>query len=82
MPALQSLRTRTPRIVSHGCRIHGRVSSSVLGPDVVVDEGIEVIDSVVLGSSRISADVRRSIVDEGTDAVEEASGGDEPAVVA
>jgi len=54
----------------------------VLGPDVVVDEGIEVIDSVVLGSSRISADVRRSIVDEGADAVEEASGGDEPAVVA
>ena len=69
-------------LISPGCTVHGRVSGSVLGPDVVVDEGVDVIDSVVLGSSRIRADLRRSIVDEGVDAVEEARGGDEPAVVA
>ena len=69
-------------LISPGCRIAGRVAGSVLGPGVNVDQGVEVIDSVVLGRSRISADLRRAIVDEGADAVDEASGGDEPAVVA
>ncbi len=69
-------------LISPGCTVSGRVAHSVLGPGVVVDEGVEVVDSVVLGSSRISADIRRTIVDEGADVAQETSGSDEPAVVA
>lgn len=69
-------------LISPGCWIRGRVSRSVLGPGVVVDEGVEVVDSVVLGNSRIAADLRRAIVDEGADVVRETTGVDEPAIVA
>jgi ADP-glucose pyrophosphorylase len=54
----------------------------VLGPGVVVAEGVAVVDSVVLGGSLVGADIDRVIVDEGADVVEETTGGDEPAVIA
>jgi ADP-glucose pyrophosphorylase len=54
----------------------------VLGRGVLVAEGVSVVDSVVLGDSVIEADIERAIVDEGADVLEEATGGDEPAVIA
>ncbi len=69
-------------LISPGCTVRGRVAHSVLGPGVVVDQGVEVVDSVVLGAARIRADVRRAIVDEGTDVLHETSGANAPAVVA
>ena len=68
-------------LISPGCNVKGRVVRSVLGPGVVVDEGVEVIDSVVLGDSLIAADLRRAIIDEGANVEQETSGGDEPAVI-
>jgi ADP-glucose pyrophosphorylase len=49
---------------------------------VVVDEGVSVVDSVVLGRSQVGANLERAIVDLGADVVRTATGGDEPAVVA
>lgn len=69
-------------LISPGCNVKGRVVRSVLGPGVVVEEGVEVTDSVVLGDSLIAADARRAIINEGADVVQETSGGDEPAVIA
>jgi glucose-1-phosphate adenylyltransferase len=69
-------------LISPGCTVRGRVSHSVLGRGVVVEEGVEVVRSVVLGDSVIDADIERVIVDEGADVVVEATGGDEPAVIA
>ena len=61
--------------------MRGRVSRSVLGPGVAVEEGVEVVDSVVFGGSRVSANINRAIVDEDVDVVSETAGEDEPAVV-
>ena len=69
-------------LISPGCIVRGRVVRSVLGPGTIVEERVEVVDSVVLGGSRVAADLRRTIVDEGADVIEESRGGDEPAVVA
>lgn len=68
-------------LISPGCNVKGRVVRSVLGPGVVIEEGVEVTDSVVLGDSLIAADLRRAIIDEGANVEQEASGGDEPAVI-
>ena len=53
-------------ILSQGCRIFGRVERSVLSPDVVVEEGAVVKDSVLLGGVRVrkGARVEYSILDE------------------
>jgi len=69
-------------LISPGCTVRGRVSNSVLGRGVAVAEGVAVVDSVVLGDSLVGADIGRVIVDVGVDVVEEATGGDEPAVIA
>jgi glucose-1-phosphate adenylyltransferase len=52
-------------LVSPGCRVAGVVRRSVLGPGVVVEEGAEVVDSVVFADARIGAGatVHWSIVD-------------------
>ena len=68
-------------LISPGCIVRGKVTRSVLGPGVIVDEGVSVIDSVVLGRSRVSANLERAIVDLGADAEQAAVGADEPAVV-
>ena len=53
-------------LVTEGCLIHGSVKGSVLSAGVVVEEGAQVIDSVIMPSARIAkgAKVIRSIIAE------------------
>ena len=53
-------------LVTEGCQVRGKVQNSVLSAGVVVEEGAEVMDSVVMPFARIQkgAVVRRSIVAE------------------
>ena len=69
-------------LISAGCTVRGTVVRSVLGPGVVVEEGVSVVDSVVLGRSQVAANLECAIVDLGAAVVRTATGGDEPAVVA
>lgn len=52
-------------LISHGCRIRGRVAHSILSPGVVVREGAVVRDSVIMTDSVIEAGaiVERCIID-------------------
>ena len=52
-------------MLSPGCRVHGRVVSSVLSPGVIVEEGAEVHESVVLHDVVVKrgASVQTAIVD-------------------
>lgn len=61
--------------------VRGRVVRSVLGPDVRVEAGAVVEDSVVLGGTLVEAGarVRTSIVDTGARIGREAQVGDAPA---
>jgi glucose-1-phosphate adenylyltransferase len=51
--------------LSPGCRIYGKVSNTVISPGVVVEEGAEVSDSVLMHRVHVAAGVRitRAIVD-------------------
>ena len=62
-------------LLSPGCTVRGNVVRSVIGPGVTVEEGISVVDSVVLGRSHVGADLERAIVDLGADVVRPATGG-------
>ena len=66
--------------VSPGCRVSGRVHRSVLGPGVVVEEGAEVRNSVVLDDARVAAGaaVATAIVDAGATIAREARVGGDP----
>ena len=52
-------------LISDGCRIAGKVFRSVIGPGVVVEEGVEIRDSIVMEETRIGrgSRVERCIVD-------------------
>ena len=52
-------------LVSNGCIINGKVLNSVLSPHVYVEEGAQVIDSIVFDNTVIARDavVHRSIID-------------------
>jgi len=52
-------------LVANGCRIDGRVESSILFPGVRVARGAEVVDSVVMADTVIEAGarVRRAVLD-------------------
>ena len=52
-------------LVSNGCIINGSVFNSVLSPHVYVEEGAQVIDSIVFDDTIIAKDavVHRSIID-------------------
>ncbi|MCP4548776.1 MAG: NTP transferase domain-containing protein [bacterium] len=52
-------------LVSDGCRIEGSVVRSIIGPGVVIEEGAEVIDSIIMEDTHISQNCRieRSIID-------------------
>lgn len=52
-------------LIAPGCRVHGQVERSVLGPGVVVEEGATVRDSVLFGDTVVKAGavVERAIVD-------------------
>lgn len=53
-------------MINQGCKIYGAVTHSVLFHDVVVEEGAEVVDCVLLPGSRIGKNtkIRRVIVNE------------------
>ena len=53
-------------LLAPGCTLHGAVVGSIIGPDVVVESGALVEDSIILHGARIeaAAHVRRAIVDE------------------
>jgi glucose-1-phosphate adenylyltransferase len=52
-------------ILSEGCEVLGKVYDSVLGPDVIIEEGAVVKGSILMGSSVIGkgAFLERCIVD-------------------
>ncbi|WP_110241830.1 glucose-1-phosphate adenylyltransferase family protein [Nocardioides gilvus] len=56
-------------LLSPGCTVAGTVRRSVLGPDVVVEEGAVVEESVLIEGAvvRAGAQVRRSVVDAGSE---------------
>lgn len=55
-------------LIADGCEVHGHVSSSILGPRVIVEEGAVIKDSIIMGSCVISkgAKLDRCIIDEST----------------
>ena len=55
-------------LISEGCEIYGSVYNSVLGPDVCVDEGATVRDSIIMEGSVVgkNAYIERAIIDEYT----------------
>ena len=65
-------------LLSAGSRVAGTVVRSVIGPGVVVEEGAEVVESVLLGDTvvRSGARVTRSIVDTGCELLDGAVVGD------
>lgn len=54
-------------LIAPGCRIAGRVTRSVLGPGVRIEEGAEVSEAVLLGEASVGAGARveHAIVDAG-----------------
>lgn len=56
----------TESLLSPGCTVGGVVLNSILAPDVRVDEGAQVEDSIILHAAHIKtgAHVQRAIVDE------------------
>ena len=55
-------------IVGDGCEIYGEVHSSVIGSDVVIEEGAVVRDSIIMNSARIGKNtvLDRAIIAEGS----------------
>ncbi len=53
-------------IISDGCEVYGNVHGSVLSPDVIIEEGAEVKDSIIMYSTVIKrgAFIDRCIIDE------------------
>ena len=66
-------------MVALGCEIYGKVENSILGSNVVVEEGATVKDAVVLANSVIKAGatVSYSIIDENVTVGERATIGAE-----
>jgi glucose-1-phosphate adenylyltransferase len=64
-------------LLSAGSRVAGTVRRSVIGPGVVVEEGAEVVESVLFGDTvvRTGARVTRSIVDTGCELLDGADVG-------
>jgi glucose-1-phosphate adenylyltransferase len=55
-------------LVSSGCIIkNSKVANSILSPDVVMEQGCEIYDSIIMEGARIQSDVKikRSIIDKG-----------------
>lgn len=65
-------------LVSPGCDVRGRVTRSVLGPGVVVEEGAEVSDAVIFHEAviRRGARVARAVLDSEVEVGEGAAVGD------
>ncbi|HLM01545.1 MAG TPA: glucose-1-phosphate adenylyltransferase family protein [Pyrinomonadaceae bacterium] len=60
-------------LVAHGCRVHGKVSRSILSSGVAVEKGAEVKDSIILPGATIEKGVKieRVIVDAGVKVTKE-----------
>ena len=56
----------TESILSQGCRVYGRVERSVLSPNVIVERGAVVKDSILMSGARVKngAQVQYAILDE------------------
>lgn len=56
----------TTSLISEGCQIYGTVTNSVLGPEVIVEEGAYVHDSIILANCVIgrNSSVDKCIFDE------------------
>ena len=54
-------------LVSEGCEIYGSVFNSVLGPDVIVEEGAVIRDSIIMSDCYIGKNtgLERCIIDDG-----------------
>ena len=67
LPAhLKSGAAPTDSLISPGCVVSGKVTDSVLSPGVIIEEGAEVVGSILLHDARIKAGARvtRTVVDE------------------
>ncbi len=55
-------------LISEGCKIHGEVERSILGPGVVVEAGAKLCDSIIMEDTHILAGsvVQRAIIDKRT----------------
>ena len=65
-PVKIGLRAQISRsLVSNGCIINGNVLNSVLSPHVYVEEGAQVVDSIIFDDTVVARDsvVHRSIID-------------------
>lgn len=53
-------------LVSEGCEVYGKVYNSVLSPEVIIEEGAEVRDSIIMSHTVIKANtkIERAIIDE------------------
>ncbi len=53
-------------LVSEGCEVYGKVYNSVLGPEVIVEEGAEIRDSIIMSRTVIKENTKitRGIIDE------------------
>jgi glucose-1-phosphate adenylyltransferase len=53
-------------LLAEGCEVYGAVYNSVLGPDVFVDEGVVIRDSIIMEECHIgrSTVIERAIIDE------------------
>ncbi len=67
----------TSSIVGDGCEIHGKVHNCVLGSDIVIEEGAEVFDSIILSNCVIkkNAKIIKAIVSENSTIGENAAVG-------
>ena len=71
-------------LITEGCEIDGEVTHSILSSGVIVEEGAQVIDSVIMPGARIKkgAVVRRAIVAENAVVSENAKVGQEEGLIA
>ncbi len=53
-------------LVSEGCEVYGKVYNSVLSPEVIIEEGAEIRDSIIMSHTLIKANtkIERAIIDE------------------
>ncbi len=53
-------------LTNYGCEIYGQVYRSILGPDVIIEEGAIVCDSIIMRNTTIGAgsNIQKCIVDE------------------
>lgn len=53
-------------LISEGCEIYGKVYNSVIGPEVIIEEGAEIRDSIIMSHTIVKENTKmiRTIIDE------------------